>query len=81
MEIGGLPQSLVIKLWPLLKLTLLTKDDYLYQQDDRVDFIYFPETAVISEFQMLADGRTIEVAVTGAEGAIGISSVWGTSPR
>ncbi len=78
--VGGLPQSLVNKLRPLLKLTLLTKDDYLYQQDDRVDFIYFPETAVISEFQMLADGRTIEVAVTGAEGAVGISSVWGTSP-
>lgn len=80
MEIGGLPRSLVNKLRPLMKLTLLTKDDYLYQQDDRVDFIYFPETAVISEFQMLADGRTIEVAVTGAEGAVGISSVWCTSP-
>ncbi len=77
--IGGLPNSLLNKIRPLLKLTMLTKDDYLYQQDDRVDFIYFPETAVISEFQMLADGRTIEVAVTGGEGAVGISSVWSTS--
>ena len=77
--VGGLPSSLLNKIKPLLKLTLLTKDDYLYQQDDRVDFIYFPETAVISEFQMLADGRTIEVAVTGTEGAVGISSVWSTS--
>ena len=80
MVVGGLPNSLLNKIKPLLKLTLLTKDDYLYQQDDRVDFIYFPETAVISEFQMLADGRTIEVAVTGTEGAVGISSVWSTSP-
>ena len=80
MVVGGLPHSLLNKIKPLLKLTLLTKDDYLYQQDDRVDFIYFPETAVISEFQMLADGRTIEVAVTGTEGAVGISSVWSTSP-
>ena len=78
--VGGLPSSLMSKIRPLLKLTSLTKDDYLYQQDDRVDFIYFPETAVISEFQMLADGRTIEVAVTGGEGAVGISSVWSTSP-
>jgi CRP-like cAMP-binding protein len=79
-SIGGLPSVLLNKVRPLLKYTQLTKDDYLYQQDDRVDFIYFPETAVISEFQMLADGRTIEVAVTGSESAVGISAVWSTSP-
>jgi CRP-like cAMP-binding protein len=74
--IGGLPSVLLGKIRPLLKYTQLAKDEYLFQQDDHVEFIYFPETAVISEFQMLADGRTIEVAVTGPEGAVGISSVW-----
>lgn len=78
--IGGLPSVLLSKIRPLLKYTQVVKDDYLFQQDDRIDFVYFPETAVISEFQMLADGRTIEVAVTGSEGAVGISSVWSTSP-
>ena len=78
-SVGGLPRVLMSKLRPLLKYTQLSKDDYLFQQDDRVDFVYFPENAVISEFQMLADGRTIEVAVTGAEGAVGIAAVWSTS--
>jgi CRP-like cAMP-binding protein len=78
--VGGLPNVLLNKIRPLLKYTQLAKDDYLFQQDDRVDFVYFPETAVISEFQMLADGRTIEVAVTGPESAVGIASVWSTSP-
>lgn len=78
--IGGLPNILLNKIRPLMKYVQLNKDDYLFQQDDRVEFVYFPETAVISEFQMLADGRTIEVAVTGPEGAAGISSVWSTSP-
>ena len=77
--VGGLPSVLLSKLRPLLKYTQVAKDDYLFQQDDHVDFVYFPETAVISEFQMLADGRTIEVAVTGSESAVGISSVWSTS--
>ncbi len=77
--VGGLPAVLLSKIRPFLKHTQLYKDEYLFQQDDRVEFIYFPETAVISEFQMLEDGRTIEVAVTGAEGAVGISSVWSTS--
>lgn len=80
LAIGGLPSVLLAKLKPLLKYTQLTKDEYLHQQDDRADFVYFPETAVISEFQMLADGRTIEVAVTGSEGAVGISAVWSSSP-
>lgn len=79
-SLGGLPSILLNKLRPMLKYTQLAKDDYLHQQDDRVDFVYFPETAVISEFQMLADGRTIEVAVTGSESAVGISAVWSTSP-
>ena len=78
-SVGGLPRVLMSKLRPLLKYAQLAKDDYLFQQDDRVDFVYFPETAVISEFQMLADGRTIEVAVTGPESAVGIASVWSTS--
>src|SRR5687768_3512964 len=77
--VGGLPNVLLNKIRPLLKYTQLAKDEYLFQQDDRVDFVYFPETAVISEFQMLADGRTIEVAVTGPESAVGIASVWSTS--
>lgn len=80
LSIGGLPSVLLNKIRPLLKYTQLTKDEYLYQQDDRVNFVYFPETAVISEFQMLSDGRTIEVAVTGPESAVGISAVWSTSP-
>ncbi len=80
MSIGGLPNALLGKIKPLLKYTQLTKDEFLFQQADRVDYVYFPETAVISEFQMLADGRTIEVAVTGSESAVGISSVWSTLP-
>lgn len=78
--IGGLPPVLLNKVRPLLKYVQLTKDEYLFQQDDKVEFVYFPETAVISEFQMLADGRTIEVAVTGSESAVGIAAVWSTLP-
>jgi CRP-like cAMP-binding protein len=41
-----------------------------------VDYIYFPETAVICQYQMLEDGRTIEIALTGKESAVGIPSVF-----
>jgi CRP-like cAMP-binding protein len=39
-----------------------------------LDFVYFPGTAVVSEFRMLEDGRIVEVAVTGRDGAVGLSS-------
>ena len=64
------------RLRPFIKRVSLVKDQYLYQQDDVIDLIYFPETAVISEFQILEDGRTIEVGITGNEGAVGITSAF-----
>jgi CRP-like cAMP-binding protein len=66
----------IIRLRQYLKRVNLTKDQYLYQQDDKIDNIYFPETAVVSEFQILEDGRTIEVGIIGSEGAVGIASAF-----
>ncbi|HEX6125783.1 MAG TPA: Crp/Fnr family transcriptional regulator [Pyrinomonadaceae bacterium] len=65
-----------LRLKQFIKRVSLVKDQYLYQQDDEIDLIYFPETAVVSEFQILEDGRTIEVGITGNEGAVGITSAF-----
>ena len=55
---------------------MVAKDDYLFQQDEAVKCVYFPETAVVSEYQILEDGRTIEVAIVGNEGALGVISAF-----
>lgn len=55
-----------------LESVCLSGSDYVYQPGDHVDFVYFPETAVISEFQILEDGRTVEIAMTGKEGVLGL---------
>lgn len=55
-----------------LETVNLSVNEYLYQPGDHVDFIYFPETSVISEFQILEDGRMVEIAMTGREGIIGL---------
>ena len=60
---------------PFLNTVELTKEQVLFQEEDDLDVIYFPVTAVISEFLSLEDGRMVEIAVTGNEGAIGLSSV------
>jgi CRP-like cAMP-binding protein len=62
-----------------MKTVMLNKEQFLYQEDGRLDFLYFPVTAVISEFKILEDGRMVEIAVTGREGAIGLSSMFSGS--
>lgn len=75
----ALPADLSKFLAPSLKPVVLRKEEFIYQEDDRLDFIYFPVTAVVSEFKMLEDGRMVEIAVTGNEGAIGLSSMFSNS--
>jgi CRP-like cAMP-binding protein len=65
-----------LRLRQFIKRVTLSKDQYIYQQDDEIKNIYFPETAVVSEFQILEDGRTIEVGIIGNEGAVGIASAF-----
>ncbi len=64
---------------PSLRPVVLRKEEFIYQEDDRLDYIYFPITAVVSEFKMLEDGRMVEIAVTGNEGAIGLSAMLSNS--
>ncbi|MFN6965059.1 MAG: Crp/Fnr family transcriptional regulator [Pyrinomonadaceae bacterium] len=71
-----IPLATLKRLQPHLKRVELALDEFLYRPDEAMDVVYFPETAVISEFQILDDGRTIEVAMTGGEGAVGLLSIF-----
>lgn len=77
--LSGLKPALFNTLKPSLRSVFLEEDQYLYMQDGRLDYLYFPETAVISELRMLEDGRMVEVAITGREGAVGFSSLFCSS--
>lgn len=74
-----LPPALFQSLRPSLRRTTVQKEKYLVQQDDLLEYVYFPETAVISEFHILDDGRMTEVSLIGREGAIGISTLHQTA--
>lgn len=74
--ISSFPAELLKKLRPYLHQIEVKADDFLYQQDDEIDYIYFPETAIFSELHLLDDGRMVEVALTGRESAIGLLSIF-----
>lgn len=73
--LNSLPADLFCMIQPSLRAVYLEEDQYLYMQDGRLDYLYFPETAVISELRTLEDGRMVEVAITGREAAVGFSSL------
>ncbi len=77
--IKELPAELRKSLESSLKPVALTKEQFLYQEGDDLEYIYFPVTAVVSEFKILEDGRMVEIAVTGREGAVGLSSLFSDS--
>ncbi len=71
-----LPKRLFEVLRPHLRRVYVNKEQFLFQQDDELEYVYFPETAVISEFHILDDGRMVEVSITGRESAIGIATLY-----
>jgi CRP-like cAMP-binding protein len=74
--LNQLPVPLFEALRPHFRRSFMSKEEFLFQQDDELESVYFPETAVISEFHILSDGRMSEVAITGSEGAIGIGTLY-----
>ena len=75
----SLPAAVHGMLEPFMKTVTLAKEQFIYQEDGRLDHLYFPVTAVVSEFKILEDGRMVEIAVIGREGAIGLSSMFSAS--
>lgn len=45
----------------------------LHEPGGRLEHIYFPSSAVISFLHTMSDGATVELAMTGGEGAVGVA--------
>ena len=72
----SLSVTTVEEIFPFIEQVHLNPGEYIYQPDDIINYLYFPETAIISDFQILEDGKTLEVAMIGREGIAGINSVF-----
>jgi CRP-like cAMP-binding protein len=66
------------QLLPELRIVSLSVNQVLYEQGDKIEFVYFPLDSVISGLAIMEDGTTIETAMVGREGLVGISTVLGS---
>ena len=68
--------EIYLKFLPFLEKVSFQGNDSIYQPGDSIDYLYFPESSIFSEFQILEDGATVEIAMTGSEGIVGLSSIF-----
>lgn len=76
----ALPGADFARLLPYLEPVSLACGEDLYGFGESVDFVYFPESVVLSQIHLLADGSTVEAALIGKEGMTGLSAIF-DSPR
>jgi CRP-like cAMP-binding protein len=65
-------------LFPELRVVPLHVNQVLYEQGDKIDFVYFPLECVVSALAIMEDGTTLETSMVGREGLVGISTVLGS---
>ena len=70
-------------LLPKFKLVKLKRGDILYEPDDKIEYVYYPTSGVISLLATFEDGTTVEAGLTGNEGMMGTACVLGadTTPH
>jgi len=58
---------------PKLEHVKLKRGQVVYRSDQEIEYVYFPEEAVVAMVDTTTDGRTVEVAMVGGEGLVGIN--------
>ena len=58
---------------PKLEPVDLKLGETIYQADQRIEYVYFPETAVVAMIDTEEGGGTVEVGIIGHEGMVGIN--------
>lgn len=75
--LASLPEDELAYLLPHLELVNLSFEEKLHEYGGKVEYAYFPTTAIVSLLYVLADGAMTEIAVVGHEGMLGISIIMG----
>ncbi len=63
---------------PFAQTVALASGEVLYEPDYPVDWVYFPNTAVLSVVTVMVDGRTVESDTVGYESVVGVLNALGS---
>jgi CRP-like cAMP-binding protein len=75
--LAGLPAKEYARLLPPLTAVSLPLGEILYKTEDRIEYVYFPNSGVVSFVAHMKEGASIEVGLTGSEGMVGLPILFG----
>ncbi|MGI8641029.1 MAG: Crp/Fnr family transcriptional regulator [Pyrinomonadaceae bacterium] len=75
--LAALPAGEFLHFEPKLESVAFKLGDVLYESGDKMDYVYFPTTAIVSMLYVMENGATAEIGVVGNDGIIGISLFMG----
>jgi CRP-like cAMP-binding protein len=75
--LDALPPDAYERIAPHLELIPMPLGVVLYESGDRLQYVYFPTTSIISLLYVMEDGASAEIAVVGNDGILGISLFMG----
>lgn len=75
----ALPKDEVQKIQPHLEKVTLSTGQMLYDADETIDYVYFPNSGLTSLVVSSQDGTQVESSVVGQEGLVGIMAVLGNN--
>src|SRR4028119_1115570 len=75
--LSALPNSEYERLLPHLEPVSLTFKQIIYAPNEPIEYVYFPNSGIISLVNLTEDGGTVEAATVGNEGMAGIPILLG----
>jgi CRP-like cAMP-binding protein len=72
-----LPHEEFGRLVPHLETVVLKKGEIIYLTGDHIEYAYFPENGLLSLVSTTETGSTLEVAMVGSEGGVGLPVILG----
>jgi CRP-like cAMP-binding protein len=75
--LAGVSEEELTRLLPNLQLLTLPLGDVLYESGEKMDYVYFPTTAIISLLYIMENGSSAEIGVVGNDGLVGIAIFMG----
>jgi len=73
----ALPSRNLKQLLPELEPIRCQREQVLMDADSPLDYVFFPDSGVVSVMAVYSDGGTIEMATIGREGCTGVQAVFG----
>lgn len=81
--LAALPEEELARLLPNLQPVTLALGTVIYESGEKMEYVYFPTTGIVSLLYIMENGATAEIGVVGNDGLVGIALFMGgdTTPN